>query len=79
MISKPTCLPRSVSTIGFFPVRSISATHDTGLAVRAIDHLKRNNMDVELELLYGLPMSDIVRTVAERNIPIRIYVPYGEA
>jgi proline dehydrogenase len=55
------------------------ATHDTGLAVRTIDLLTRNNTAVELELLYGLPMSGIVRTFAERNIPIRIYIPYGEA
>ena len=55
------------------------ATHDAALAVRTIDLLIKNNTNVELELLYGLPMGDIVRTVAERNLPIRIYIPYGEA
>jgi proline dehydrogenase len=55
------------------------ATHDSDLALRSIDLLRRNDTQVELELLYGLPMNAIVRGVADRDVPIRVYLPYGEA
>ena len=55
------------------------ATHDIPLAVEAIRRLQVAGTPCTWELLYGLPMRAAVRQAAERNIPVRIYVPYGAA
>jgi proline dehydrogenase len=54
------------------------ATHDVRLAKESLYRLKDAGTNCELEQLYGLPMR--IESVAEPlNVPVRIYVPYGQA
>lgn len=55
------------------------ATHDHELAARAITALRAADADVDLELLYGLPMHGCLSGARELGVPVRIYVPYGRA
>ena len=55
------------------------ASHDTPLALEAIRRLEAAGTPCTWELLYGLPMRAAVRQAAERDIPVRVYVPYGAA
>lgn len=54
------------------------ATHDPWLAERAIQTLRAAGTPCELELLYGLPMNASRRLAAKLDVPIRVYIPYGE-
>lgn len=55
------------------------ATHDPTLAEEALAKLIARGTSVELELLLGLPVH-AAREVARRmNVPVRIYIPYGQA
>ncbi len=59
--------------------RSVAvATHDVDLAVRALERLQAANTPCELELLYGLPMRDVVAAARRLGVGIRVYTPYGE-
>jgi len=55
------------------------ASHDIPLALEAIRRLEAAGTPCTWELLYGLPMRTAIREAAERDIPVRIYVPYGAA
>jgi proline dehydrogenase len=55
------------------------ATHDIPLALEAISRLQAAGTPCTWELLYGLPMREAVQQAAERNIAVRVYVPYGAA
>ena len=54
------------------------ATHDTKLAEKAISLARRNGTKVELELLFGMPMPELIGLKRETFVPLRLYVPYGE-
>ena len=53
------------------------ATHDGALACKCFDRLKQAGVSNELELLYGMPQRSMLKIAADRQIPARIYVPYG--
>jgi proline dehydrogenase len=55
------------------------ATHDAALATRCFDRLERAGVSCELELLYGLPRRAMLKFARDRQIAVRIYVPYGQA
>ena len=53
------------------------ATHNYSLIERSIDILKEKHTQCEIQLLYGLPVGHILPFVEEKQVPVRIYVPYG--
>ena len=55
------------------------ATHDISLARASLNRLKDAGTSCELELLWGLPHADAVRMAVEMQVPVRFYVPYGQA
>ncbi len=55
------------------------ATHDAALARKALSRLRAADTRCELELLYGLPVTNLVTIAAELNVPVRIYVGFGHA
>lgn len=55
------------------------ATHDPPLARDAVRRLHEAGTACELELLYGLPIHAITQVATEHKVPVRMYVPYGEA
>jgi proline dehydrogenase len=55
------------------------ATHDAKLAVRTLDCLKKARTPCELELLYGLPQSAMLKIARRHAVTPRIYIPYGYA
>lgn len=55
------------------------ATHDVELAQRAITSLRERGTPCELELLYGLPMRRSLENARSLQVPVRIYIPYGDA
>lgn len=55
------------------------ASHDVELAREALGRLKAAGTDCALELLYGLPMRDSLQLARELHVPVRVYVPFGEA
>lgn len=55
------------------------ATHDTSLANDALSRLKATNTPCELELLYGLPITNLVSIADELDVPVRIYIAFGHA
>ncbi|HEX4142913.1 MAG TPA: hypothetical protein VHY91_05125 [Pirellulales bacterium] len=55
------------------------ASHDVPVALEAIRRLEAAGTPCTWELLYGLPMRAALRLAAERNIAVRVYVPYGAA
>lgn len=59
---------------GAVPLRI--ATHDPVLARRVLRMLQGRS-GVELELLYGLPMRQVVAVASEFGVPVRIYIPFG--
>jgi proline dehydrogenase len=54
------------------------ATHDAGLAGRALDLLRSAGTPCELELLYGLPRRAALAEARRRGVAVRMYVPYGD-
>ena len=60
--------------------RSIGvATHDPQLAHDALTCLIESGTRCELELLFGLPMRDQIDRAESLKVPVRIYIPYGQA
>jgi proline dehydrogenase len=55
------------------------ATHDPKLARKALLHLKAAGTPCELELLHGLPMRGCLEVARQLDVPVRVYIPYGEA
>ena len=55
------------------------ATHDIPLAREALTRLLRAGTACELELLCGLPRRDAVAMARELGVPVRLYIPFGEA
>lgn len=55
------------------------ATHDPELAEQAITIFQKANTSCELELLYGLPVRNVLLIAKKMNVPVRLYIPYGHA
>lgn len=55
------------------------ATHDADLARAAIRHLQRAGTACELELLPGLPRREVMAVAAQMQVPVRLYIPFGQA
>ncbi len=55
------------------------ASHDPPLVKQSIEILQKANTPCELELLYGLPVRDILPVAKEMGVSVRLYVPYGYA
>jgi len=55
------------------------ATHDAGLAYDALCRLRAANTACELEQLFGLPLRDTIKVARDLEVPVRLYVPYGNA
>lgn len=55
------------------------ATHDPVLAKQSIDILQNAGTDCELELLYGLPVKDVLKAIKGMKVPVRLYIPHGHA
>jgi proline dehydrogenase len=55
------------------------ATHDPIVARKAIERLNAAGTSAELELLFGLPVRQVIPVANALGVPVRIYVPYGHA
>jgi proline dehydrogenase len=55
------------------------ATHDAPLARAAVRHLRRAGTACELELLPGLPRRAVLAVAEELHVPVRLYIPFGQA
>jgi proline dehydrogenase len=55
------------------------ATHDERLAREALRRLKAAGTPCELELLCGLPRHGPTVVARELGVPVRLYVPFGQA
>jgi proline dehydrogenase len=55
------------------------ATHNLSLAKESLKLLKEKNTPCELELLYGLPVKPLISLAGSLNVPVRIYVAFGNA
>lgn len=55
------------------------ATHDAVLGQRAIERLQAAGTSCEWELLYGLSTRAVLKSAARLQVPIRFYIPYGQA
>jgi proline dehydrogenase len=55
------------------------ATHDLELSRAALLRLRAAGTRSELELLYGLPLTASFQQAKSLGVPVRLYVPYGEA
>jgi hypothetical protein len=54
------------------------ATHDYALAREAISRCQDAGCLVQLELLFGMPIGNMLALSQEMRVPVRFYVPYGE-
>ncbi|HEX6619441.1 MAG TPA: hypothetical protein VF024_07275 [Solirubrobacteraceae bacterium] len=55
------------------------ATHDGRLLAEALRRLRESGTPCEAELFYGLPFRAPALCARRAGVPLRIYVPYGEA
>ena len=55
------------------------ASHDVPLAQEALRRLLCSGTRCELELLHGLPWRSAVKMARNLNVPVRFYVPQGQA
>lgn len=55
------------------------ATHDAELARQALRRLRAAGTTCELELLFGLPLRAALRIAQDERVPVRLYVPFGQA
>lgn len=53
------------------------ATHDYALAYESLTRLQESSTPCELELLYRVSSSRLIKWAQNREIPVRLYVPYG--
>ncbi|MGD9722725.1 MAG: hypothetical protein AB7O59_15435 [Pirellulales bacterium] len=54
------------------------ASHNVPLAAEAIRRLRAAGTTCELELLFGLPITQSLQWAHESRIGVRVYVPYGK-
>lgn len=54
------------------------ATHDYELARQAIGRIKKTGSAAQLELIFGMPATRMIRLSKQLDIPVRFYVPYGD-
>jgi proline dehydrogenase len=54
------------------------ASHDVRLATEALTRLQAKGIPCGLELLYGLPMRGSLALAKRLNVPVRVYIPYGQ-
>jgi proline dehydrogenase len=55
------------------------ATHDSRLLAQSLRRLRESGTPCEAELFYGLPFRAPALCARRAEVPLRIYVPYGEA
>jgi proline dehydrogenase len=55
------------------------ATHDVALLTESLRRLQETGTPCEVELLYGLPFRGPALRARRAGVPIRVYVPYGDA
>jgi proline dehydrogenase len=55
------------------------ATHDARLLAESLRRLRASGTPCEAELFYGLPFRAPALCARRAGVPLRIYVPYGEA
>jgi proline dehydrogenase len=55
------------------------ATHDVALLTESLGRLQAAGTPCEVELLYGLPFRGPALRARRAGVPIRVYVPYGDA
>ncbi len=55
------------------------ASHDYALVREALVRCKKNSATVQLELLFGLPVGKMTALAVEMGVPVRFYIPYGNA
>jgi len=55
------------------------ASHDYALVREALARCKKKAASVQLELLFGLPVGRLIALAKEMGVPVRFYVPYGDA
>ena len=55
------------------------ASHDYALVREAITRCKKTATAVQLELIFGLPVGRLLALAVEMGVPVRFYVPYGDA
>jgi CelD/BcsL family acetyltransferase involved in cellulose biosynthesis len=53
------------------------ATHDLALASSALEKLIASGTSCELQILYAMPATGVVRAARKLSVPVRIYLPYG--
>jgi len=61
------------------PHRVAVATHDVALLAESLRRLRETGTPCEVELLYGLPFRGPALRARRAAVPIRVYVPYGDA
>lgn len=54
------------------------ATHDPILVRECVTILQGAGTPCEVELLYGLPLKATLAVAREKQVPVRVYIPYGE-
>jgi proline dehydrogenase len=54
------------------------ASHDVRLAAEALTRLQAKGVPCGLELLHGLPMRGSLALARRLNVPVRVYIPYGQ-
>ncbi|MHB8624357.1 MAG: hypothetical protein ACYC9J_13795 [Sulfuricaulis sp.] len=55
------------------------ATHDAVLAREALTRLHAAGTPCELELLFGMPLRNVIPVAEAVGVPVRICIPYGQA
>ncbi len=55
------------------------ASHDLPLVAQAVERLRAASTSCQLELLYGLPMREVLRFADAERLAVHVYVPYGKA
>jgi proline dehydrogenase len=55
------------------------ATHDTRLLAESLRRLREAGTRCEAELFYGLPFRAPAQCARRAGVPLRVYVPYGDA
>ena len=57
------------------------ATHDISLIkkiIRIIQTNKINRNKFEFQVLYGVPMGNMIKDLLSNNFKVRVYIPFGE-
>ncbi len=55
------------------------ATQDAKLAREALDRLLAAGTSCELQVLHAMPTRRVIAEARSRNVPVRVYVPYGSS